>query len=81
MFCRNCIAKIAIRKLQAIEGSIRRPSGGTERKCLQNLRIFYADWSQNGRKKQKRAAVEALPDIEHVPTRMCPKSKAPTAKQ
>ena len=31
--------------------------------------------------KQKRAAVEALPDIGNVPKFMCPKSKAPTAKQ
>ena len=31
--------------------------------------------------KQKRAAVEALPDIGHVPKGMCPKNKAVTAMQ
>lgn len=31
--------------------------------------------------KQKRAAVEALPDIGNVPNMMCPKVKAPTAEQ
>lgn len=31
--------------------------------------------------KQKRAAVETLPGIQYVPKEMCPKTKAPTAKQ
>ena len=31
--------------------------------------------------RQKRAAVEALPEIEYVPKAMCPKKKAPTAVQ
>ena len=31
--------------------------------------------------RQKRAAVEALPSIHHVPKGMCPKVKAPTAEQ
>ena len=31
--------------------------------------------------RQKRAAVEALTDVGNVPKIMCPKSKAPTAKQ
>ena len=31
--------------------------------------------------RQKRQAVEALPDLSYVPKKMCPKEEAPTVLQ